>query len=319
MIRYFKTTVLPYLRTEILPAKPVQLIIQTILKGDRDNISGMAAALSYYALFSLFPLLLVILSLLGILIGPNTEAFLIIQEVIERFLPAEVHHLVRETILALHASSAGAGLIGFILLLFISSTIFVILRRYVNHIWQAPKTIATAGSPLGLVLAFTINKLSGFLLVFGTALLLFVSLISNIVIKATLKAVNDVQVVLPFVKIDEIQLNRGLQTSSSLLILAAAICILFKILPTIRLSWNDVWLGALITASALVGLQQLVSNSVISIGSRFLSYGLVGSVMILMVWIFLTCQIFFFGCEFAYVYAHLFGSRRPPQRIDTIP
>ena len=160
---------------------------------------------------------------------------------------------------------------------------------------------------------FVVNKLSGFLLVFGTALLLFASLVSNITIKIILNLVNEFQELLPFIQINELQLSRGLQISSSLFILAVAICILFKILPTVHLSWNDVWLGGLMTAAALVGLQQLVSNSVISIGGRFLSYGVIGSVMILMLWIFLACQIFFLGCELSYVYAHLFGSRR--QRV----
>lgn len=311
MISYVQTTVLPYIRTQILPSKPVQLLIQTGLKWDRDNVPGMAAALSYYALFSLFPLLLVLLSIVGVLMGPNTEVFITIQDTIERFLPAEAHDLIRDTLIALHQNSVGAGLVGFVLLLFMASTIFVILKRYVNQIWQSPSRVTEAGSPVKMVLFFIANKISGFLLVFGTALLLFASLVSNIIIKIILKLVNEFQELLPFVQIDELQLSRGLQVSSSLFMLAIAMCILFKILPTIRLSWNDVWLGALITASALVGLQQLVSNSVISIGSRFLSYGVIGSVMVLMLWIFLACQIFFLGCEFSYVYAHLFGSRRP--------
>ncbi|MFH7243922.1 MAG: YihY/virulence factor BrkB family protein [Spirulina sp.] len=311
MISYVQTTVLPYLRTQILPSKPAQLLIQTGLKWDRDNVPGMAAALSYYALFSLFPLLLVLLSIVGVLIGPNTQVFETIQDTIERFLPAEAHDLIRDTLIALHQNSVGAGLVGFVLLLFMASTIFVILKRYVNQIWQSPSRVTEAGSPVKMALFFVANKISGFLLVFGTALLLFASLVSNIIIKIILKLVNEFQDLLPFVQIDELQLSRGLQVSSSLFILSIAICILFKILPTVRLSWNDVWLGALITASALVGLQQLVSNSVISIGSRFLSYGVIGSVMVLMLWIFLACQIFFLGCEFSYVYAHLFGSRRP--------
>jgi membrane protein len=94
------------------------------------------------------------------------------------------------------------------------------------------------------------------------------------------------------------------------LALGVAISILFKILPTIELAWRDIWPGALLTTVLLLLLQQLISNSVISLGSRFLSYGVIGSVMMLMLWIFLTCQIFFAGCEFAYVYAHMFGTRR---------
>jgi uncharacterized BrkB/YihY/UPF0761 family membrane protein len=63
MMQYVRSRLIPYLRTQILPSKPAQLLIQTWLKWDRDNVPGMAAALSYYALFSLFPLLLVVLVL----------------------------------------------------------------------------------------------------------------------------------------------------------------------------------------------------------------------------------------------------------------
>ncbi len=118
------------------------------------------------------------------------------------------------------------------------------------------------------------------------------------------------QATFSFIHIDQLQLSRGLQVSSSFLILALAACVLFKILPSVYVSWGDVWLGALLTALLLVVLQQLVSNSVISIGSHFLSYGVIGSVMILLLWIYLTCQIFLIGCEFSYAYAHLFGSIR---------
>lgn len=314
MLRYLQTQVIPYVMTTVLPSRPAQLLIQTGLKWDRDNVPGMAAALSYYALFSLFPLLMVVLSIVGLLIGPNTDAFFAIQGVIERFLPIEAHALVKDTIIALNQNSVGAGLIGFGLLLLMASTIFVILKRFVNQIWQAPSRATETGSMVAMAMFFVLNKLSGFLLVFATALLIVASLVANIVIKILINLITNFQDLVPFLQIDELQLNRGLQVSSSLFILAIAICILFKILPTIDLSWNDVWLGGLITATALVGLQQLVSNSVISIGGRFMSYGVIGSVMILMLWIFLTCQIFFFGCEFSYVYAHLFGSRRHQRR-----
>ncbi len=310
MFRDLKTTVLPYLRSTILPSKPVQLLIQTGLKWDRDNVLGMAAALSYYALFSLFPLLLVLLSILGALVGPETEAFRTIQSAIVRYLPPEVHDLIKDTVVALNNNSVGAGIVGSALLLWASTTVFSILRQSVNRIWQAPNRASESGSVLQMVLFFVTNKLFAFLLVLGTALLMLTSLVSNIVVKALIGLATTFVDTFAFIKVDELQLARGLQTGSSVLILALAICILFKVLPSIPLSWNDVWLGALVAASLLVGLQQLTTNSVVSIGGRFLSYGVIGSVMILMLWIFLTCQIFFIGCELSYVYAHLFGSRR---------
>lgn len=299
-----------YVRSTLLPSKPAQLLIQTGMKWDQDNCPGMAAALSYFALFSLFPMLLVILSVIGSLIEPNSEAFQYIQESIERFLPPEAHELVKGTVIALNENSVGAGVIGFALLLWAASSVFAILRSSVNKIWQSPSRVSEVGSVPKMVLFFLANKLFSFVLVLGTALLLLVSLVSSIAIKTILKLVNTFQETFSFIQVDELQLTKGLQASSSFLILALAACILFKILPSVYVGWKDVWLAALLTALLLFGLQQLVSNSVISIGSHFLSYGVIGGVMILLLWIFLTCQIFLFGCVFSYVYAHLFGSRR---------
>jgi membrane protein len=301
---------LQYIRSTILPSKPAQLLIKTGMKWDRDNCPGMAASLSYFALFSLFPLLLVILSVVGSFIGPNTEAFKSIQETVERFLPPEVHNLIKDTVIALNQNSVGAGIIGFTVLLWTASSVFAILRSSVNKIWRSPSRTSEVGSVPKMVLFFMINKLFSFLLVLGTALLLVISLISHIVIKIILFVVANFQEKFSFIKVDEIQLTKGLELSSSFFILALATCILLKILPSVYVSWNDVWLGALLTTSLLIGLQQLVSNSVISIGTHFLSYGAIGTVMILLMWIFLTCQIFLLGCIFSYVYAHLFGSRR---------
>ncbi len=299
-----------YIRAIILPSKPAQLLIQTGLKWQQDDCSGMAAALAYHALFSLFPMLLVILSVIGSLIGPRTEAFQHIKEVVERFLPPEVHDLVKETVIALNKSSVGAGIIGFGLLFVAARTIFAVLSNSVNKIWRSRSPTAESRSMRQTVLTFFINQLLAFLLVLGTALLLLTSLISNIVIKTILNLVATFQETFSFIQVDELQLTKGLQSGSSFLILALAACILFKILPSVFVGWRDVWLAALLTALLLVGLQQLVSNSVIAIGGNFLSYGVIGSVMILLVWIYLTCEIFLIGCVFSYIYTHLFGSRR---------
>lgn len=310
MLRYIRSTLLPYIQTVVLPSKPVQLLVKTGLKWDQDNCPGMAASLSYYALFSLFPLLLVILSVIGSLVGPQTEIFKSIQDIVQRYLPPEVHDLIKGTLVSLNENSVGAGIIGFCLLLFASSAIFGVLRASVNRIWRSPSRVSEAGSPMKMVFFFIVNKLFSFLLVLGTALLLLASLVVDIAVRTLLELITTFQETFAFIRVDELQLTKGLQASSSFLILAIVSCVLFKILPSVYVAWGDVWLSALFTALLVVGLQQLVSNSVISIGSHFLSYGVIGSVMILMLWIFLTCQIFLFGCVMSYVYAHLFGSRR---------
>jgi membrane protein len=161
---------------------------------------------------------------------------------------------------------------------------------------------------------FSLFPLLLVVLVLATALLL-ASLVSNIVIKVILNLVNTFQETFALWEIDQEVLSRGLQAGWSFLALGLAIAGLFRILPTITLSWRDIWPGALLTTLLLAGLQWLVSSSVISLGSRFVSYGVIGSVMILMLWIFLACQIFFAGCEFSFVYAHIFGTKRRAARL----
>jgi membrane protein len=305
------TSIWSFLRLRIVPSRPIQLVIRTGLKWDRDNCPGMAAALSYYALFSLFPLLLVVLSILGALVGPETEAFRYIQKLIVRDLPPTVHDMVVGTIIALNQNSVGAGIVGFSLLFFAASTLFAVLRQSVNKIWESPARLSEAGSVPKMVFLFMLNKLVAYLLVLATALLLLASFVANILIRAVVEMVNHFQETVPFIQqVDELLLTRGLQVSTSVFILSLTLCILFKLLPTVRPQWRDVWLGAVITAVMLVGLQQFATGGVVSVFSKFLSYGVIGSVMILMLWIFLACQIVFVGCEFSYVYAHLYGSRR---------
>jgi membrane protein len=271
----------------------------------------MAAALSYYALFSLFPLLLVILSIVGTLIGPETDAFRYIQKLIVRDLPPTVHDMVVGTIIALNQNSVGAGIVGFGLLFFAASKLFTVLRQSVNIIWESPARLSEAGSISRMVIFFILNKLVAYLLVLATALLLLASFVANVVIRAVVELVNHFQESVPFIQqVDELLLTRGLQVSTSVFILSVTLCILFKLLPTVRPQWRDIWIGAIITALMLVGLQQFATGGVVSVFSKFLSYGVIGSVMILMLWIFLACQIVFLGCVFSYVYAHLYGSRR---------
>jgi len=301
--------------SRVLSLRPFQLVIQTGLKWDRDNCPGMAAALSYYALFSLFPLLLVILSLVGILIGPETEGFQYIQQMIVRDLPPAVQEVVVGTIIALYENSVGAGIVGFSLLFFTASTLFAILRQSVNRIWESPARISEAGSIPRMVLFFILNKLVAYLLVLATALLLLVSFVANVSIRAVIELVNHFQENVAFLhQVDELLLTRGLQVSTSIVILSVTLCVLFKLLPTVRPQWRDVWLGAILTAVMLVGLQKLATGVVVSVFGKFLSYGAIGSVMILLMWIFLACQIVFVGCEFSYVYAQLYGSRRGNRR-----
>ncbi len=296
----------------MLQSKPVQLIIRTLLKWQRDECSEMGAALAYHGIFSLFPLLLVILSIVGFLLDADTPAYNQLLIWAESSLPPLAYGIVVNTLLHLNQSSIGAGQVGFLLLLFTASNIFGALDRFVSKIWQVRAGQQTNQSHNHLrmrAVNFLKGRLLAFGLVLGTAALMLLSLVSNLAIDALLTIVDNFSQAINSPELDTLLLLKGLQKGTIFLLLSLAIMVLLKILPSTKVAWGDVWLGGLITASLFRLLQYLVSHSIIQFGGRFLFYGAVGSVMLLLLWIYLTCQVFLLGCEFTYVYAHLFGSR----------
>ncbi|WP_008314889.1 YihY/virulence factor BrkB family protein [Leptolyngbya sp. PCC 6406] len=300
----------------LLKAKPVVLVLQTVLKWQRDDCFEMGAALSYYALFSLFPLFLVILSVFGALTGPTSQVYDQILFFAQNGLPPEAYTLVTDTLIHLNRNSVGAGIISFLLLFFTASGVFGALTRAMNKIWR---THPMEDSPTNLKTAvgtFLRNRMLAFLLVFSTTALMLVSLVSNIVIRVILDLITNLDGVMDFLQIDDLLLLRSLQASFTFVILSTVIMVMFKVLPSTPIRWGDVWLGGLVTTGLFMLLQHLVSNSIIRVGEQFRSYGVVGSVMILMLWLFLTCQVFLLGSEMTFVYAYMFGSRcgMPPPR-----
>ncbi|MGJ3246450.1 MAG: YihY/virulence factor BrkB family protein [Elainellaceae cyanobacterium] len=302
MIEFFKT--------QITQSKIVQLFFRTFLKWQQERCLEMGAALAYYALFSIFPTCLVALSVFGFLTGPNTDAYNEILSLTQESLPPDAYAIVENTLLSLNESSVGAGIVGFSLLLFTASGVFGALKRDLDIIWKVSEERPSQENLISVVMNFVNRRITSFILVLSSSALLFLSLMSNIAVKVILRILQNFSDQITFIEINEALLINILQLTSSFLLLALVIMILFKILPATRVAWGDVWLGALITTALLVGLQQLVSNSVIHIGSHFQSYGVVGGVMVLMLWLYLTCQLFFWGSAFTYVYARMFGSRR---------
>ncbi|NEQ46326.1 MAG: YihY/virulence factor BrkB family protein [Leptolyngbya sp. SIOISBB] len=302
---------LPFLKNQVLPSRGAQLIIQTGLKWQKDKCLEMGAALSYYALFSLFPIALVIASILGFLLGPETDTAQKILTFAQDSLPPDAFDIIEDTLLRLNRQSVGAGMVGFGVSFFAASSVFSALDRSVDRIWKAEEPETSESMTLHAnAMAFGIKKLMAFGLVMSTAMLLLLSLLSNIVIRVVLRVLNNMDRTVSFVNIDSLLIARILQVGSSFLLVALAVLLLFRFLPSTLTPWKDLWPGTLLTTGLLIGLQQLVSRNIIHIGGQYQSYGAIGGVMILMLWIYLTCQIFFFGCVMSYVYAHLFGSRR---------
>jgi membrane protein len=285
------------------------------MKWQQDDCLEMGAALAYYALFSMFPMILVSLSIVGFLIGPNTVAYNAVLNFAQETLPPDAFPIVQTTLIQFHTGSTSASIVGFGILLFTSSGFFGALSRSFDKIWHTKPRHHRFDGMGEVAFIFLWRRFLAFLLVMGATSLIFVSLISNIAIDTVTKLLEGVNQWVIVIGIDQVQLLSWLRLGISFVTLTLVVMVLYKSLPSTRVSWRDVWLGSLLTAVLWLILQQLISNSVISLGSQFRSYGVVGGVMVLMLWIYLTSQIFFLGGEFTYVYAHLFGSRKGQKKL----
>ncbi|WP_081972486.1 YihY/virulence factor BrkB family protein [Leptolyngbya sp. KIOST-1] len=292
-----------------------KLIGRTLIKWQQDDCLEMGAALAYYALFSMFPMILVSLSVVGFLIGPNTVAYNAVLNFAQETLPPDAFPIVQTTLIQFHTGSTSASIVGFGILLFTSSGFFGALSRSFDKIWHTKPRHHRFDGVGEVAFIFLWRRFLAFLLVMGATSLIFVSLISNIAIDTVTKILEGVHQWVVVIGIDQVQLLSWLRVGVSFVTLTLVVMVLYKTLPSTRVGWRDVWLGALFTAVLWLILQQLISNSVISLGSQFRSYGVVGGVMVLMLWIYLTSQIFFLGGELTYVYAHLFGSRKGHKKL----
>jgi membrane protein len=314
------SNMLVFLKYRVGHSPWAKLIGRTLLTWQQDDCLEMGAALAYYGVFSLFPMILVVLSVVGFFIGPSTEAFNTVLNFAREALPPDAFPIVQTTLMQFHTGSTSASIIGFSILLFTASGFFGALSRSFDKIWRVqPNHHRFAKGVSAIALNFIWRRFLAFLLVIGSAGLVFISLLSNIAIDTLLRLLERFNTMMALETLSRVQLLPLLQVTVSFMILILVVMVLYKILPRTRVAWGDIWLGALFTAILWVLLQQLISNSFISLGSRFRSYGVVSGFMVLMLWIYLTSQVFFLGGELTYVYAHLFGSRRGHRRLTSKP
>jgi membrane protein len=275
------------------------LLRTTASKWWDDNPWRLSAALSYYTLFSLAPLLTLAVAGAAIVVD-------------ETVVQAELLHQLKELIgekganaLTPMLHSAGhpvhgilATLISILTLFIVSMGMFSELQDALNFIWRIPG-YRRSSALWGLLR----TRLFSFLLVIGTGLLLFTALILNIVMLAAAKLIHkempEPQVIMTVINI-----------MGSPLLMAVLFALMFKILPEGHIAWQDVWIGAIGTSALFTSGKWAIA---LYLGGPALTsmYGAASSLMAILVWVYYSALIFFLGAEFTYVYAHQFGSRRP--------
>jgi membrane protein len=258
----------------------------------KNDLGGVGASLAYFALFSLFPLLLIALSVVGAVVDP--QSFDVQNWLLNVIDSPEIRELIGGTLGNLRNSRGQAGLIGFVTLLFAASGIFGALDRAMNAVWSVGPP--PEGRNLWQTLVVIVrDKFVSFLMVLGCAVLLLLSIISTIVI-TTLSAY------MPQFAGTGLLLQI-VQFVVSFTLLMLGLSMLFKALPDTRVPWRSAVFGGAIAALLLTLLQKGIGIYLSQV--NYGSYGVVGGFMALMVYFYLTSQMILLGGACAAVYASL--------------
>ena len=262
-----------------------------------DYAPSMGAALAYYTLFSVAPLLLIVISIAGLVFGPDATRGHIFAE-LRDLMGDEGAAAVQALLQSVNKPAQGVlgTIVGVVLLGVGAISVFGELQNALDRIWRAP---GRAGS--GGLWALVRARLLSFGLVLGVGFLLIISLIAS----AAVAAVGKFSA--PMFGASAV-LAEGLNLVVSFALVTVTFAMIYKIIPRVRIGWRDVWIGAAVTAllfaigKSLIGLY--LGRSTFASG-----FGAAGSLVVLLVWMYYSAQIFLFGAEFTWVYAHAHGSR----------
>lgn len=261
-----------------------------------DYAPSMGAAIAYYTVFSLAPLLLIVIAVAGAVFGREAvqgEIVAQLQGLIGHDGAVAIQGLIKSA--SKPADGLLAGGISLVVLIVGATTVFGELQSSLDRIWQVPQGVKSG------VLNTLKTRLLSFGLILGLAFLLMVSLVVSAGVAAFGRFAGDV---VPGWEIALQLLNLAI----SLGITTVLFAMIYKLMPQARIAWKDVWVGAVVTA-VLFNVGKLLISLYVGKTSVASSYAAAGSVIVLLVWVYYSAQIFLLGAEFTWVFANEHGSR----------
>ena len=263
-----------------------------------DYAPSMGAALAYYTVFSLAPLLVIVISVAGLIFGADAARGQIFAQ-INGLMGAEAAKGIQDLLSSVSKPSTGilGTALGVVFLLIGATSVFGELQDALDRIWRAPAR-AKAGGLMTLVR----TRLLSFGMILGIAFLLMVSLVAGAGIAALGKWWGG------WFESWEV-LAQIINTAVGFLLTMAVFGLIYKLMPRVKVSWGDVWVGAAVTALLFTVGRFMISQYIGKTGVAS-GFGAAGSVAVIFVWVYYSAQIFLVGAEFTWVYAQRFGSRR---------
>jgi membrane protein len=288
--------------------KDVRLLIDKSVNAWIDDYApSMGAAIAYYTLFSIAPLLILVIALAGLVFGQDAAQGAIAIQLQGRIGP-QAAAVVQDLIKSVSKPTQGAiaTVVGVFTLLLGASSVFGELQSALNRIWRVPDPATRSG---------LFNFLRGRLLSFGMVVGLGFLLLLTLAVSAVLSAVGEWS-------------NRWfsgwqtiLQLTNFVVSFVVNTCIfamIYKFMPRARIAWRDVGIGAAFTA-LLLETSKLLIGLYLGRSSVASSFGAAGSLVLFLVWVYLSAQIFLLGAEFTWVYSHQRGSRSERFQTKEVP
>lgn len=263
-----------------------------------DYVPSMGAALAYYTIFSLAPLLLVVISMAGLLFGEDAARGEI-QAQLQNLMGERSAGAVQSLLVSVREPAEGltATAVGLVLLFVGATTVFAELQNALDRIWRVPEGLRKTGW-FSLVRA----RLMAFGMVLALGFLLIVSLVTSALLSAVGRQLEPVLGSWQTV----VELGNAL---GGFLLVALMFGLIYKIMPRPRVLASDVWLGALL-AALLFTVGKVVIGAYIGRSDVASGFGAAGSLVVVLLWVYFSAQILLIGAEFTCVYARTFGSRK---------
>ena len=272
-----------------------------------DYAPSMGAALSYYSLFSIAPLLLIVIGIAGLAFGEDAARGAIVAQ-LQGLIGHDSAQAVQSLLEAAHKPKQGvvSTLVGLAVLLLGASTVFAELQNDLDRIWRAPARRQASGWWHLLR-----TRLLSFGMILGLAFLLMVSLVLSAALAALGRWWGPA-----FGAWEALAHTVDLFVSFALITVVFAL--IYRFIPRVHVAWHDVWLGAAVT-SLLFALGKFLIGLYLGKSTIGSSFGAAGSLVVLLVWVYYSAQIFLLGAEFTWIYAHALGSRRGQARPGREP
>ncbi|MEX0928324.1 MAG: YihY/virulence factor BrkB family protein [Balneolales bacterium] len=274
----------------------------TIYKWTEDNIALHAAGVAFYTIFSLAPMIIIIIGLSGFIFGERAiEGQL--ADTMEQVMDREMAETIQSFVASARQQQTGLlqSLVGFGILLFASTTVIAQLKDSLNNVWDV-----RPGLERGTIKTFVIDRVLSLLLIIIFATFLMASFMLDAIF-AYMEPVLDP--VIP----GGVGFWSFLNTMLFVLVVTALFTVIFKLLPDVYIPWKDVLIGSFAT-TILFLLGRLAIQWYMSGGTVETTYGAAGSFVIFLIWLYYNIMVVFLGAEFTKVYANRYGSNVKPAR-----